>query len=181
MKWFQRILTAAALAGILAGCSDARFLDKPPAEERSFVYGYIDMDDAPTDADWVHIRQFAPKVKNDIWSMRTHDGVFYIEKFGPGSYGVIKFGGGGGFFTNPHAYGIPRQDTSMRLVIKKPGIYYLGTFKYKHIDRGFFQQDSFDIEKADTPTEKEVLKRIIEFAKGSGWEQQLKNHLAGLK
>lgn len=181
MKWFSRILAAAALAGLLTGCTDARFLNKPPGEERSFVYGYIDMDDAPTDADWVQIRQFLPKVKDDIWNMRIHDGVFYIEKFVPGSYGVIKFGGEGGFFTSPHAYGIPRQDKSMRLVIKKPGIYYLGSFKYEHISRGFFEPDAFNIEKSETPAEKEVLKRIIEFAKGSGWEKKLANHLRSLK
>lgn len=182
MGMLTRIVAITALVAMAGACSgDMRLLDKPPGEKRSFVYGYFDMDDAPTDADWVQIRQYRPKTEYNIWNMRTHEGVFYMEKFVPGAYGVIKFGGGGGMFSSPHAYGIPRQNKSMRLIIKKPGIYYMGAYKYKSVKTGFFEGGKFSIEKVKKPSEKEVLTRIIKFAKGSGWEKKLEAHMRRLK
>ena len=181
MKPLLLILAPVIAAGLLVGCGgDSRIL-KPEADPKlSFVYGYMDMKDAPTKLDWLTIRQFSPRIRNSMYHMRIHEGVFYFEIFPKGSFGVVRFGGSGNIVTDPHAYGIPRQDKSMRLKIKNPGIYYLGSFKYKAIKKGFLERDSFDIEKVDSPTEKEVLKRIMLFAKDSAWNAKLKKHLRSL-
>ncbi len=167
-----------ALAVVLASCS-ANPVPKPPKPDESFIFGYIDMEDAPTWLHWATIRQFKPPTKKPYFSAGAYQGVFYNWYFGPGSYAVTKFGGSAGR-TN-YTFGIPRQLTEMRVKFDKPGIYFLGSFKYKDIKTGFFEQGKYDLEKADKPTEKEVVEKLLKLVKGTAVEPRLKKHLEGLK
>jgi hypothetical protein len=68
--------------------------------------------------------------------------------------------------------------------ISKPGIYFLGSYKYQQVKTGFFEGSKFDIERVDSPTEAELLQRILDEdkeIKGSAWEEKIRQRLARIK
>jgi hypothetical protein len=67
--------------------------------------------------------------------------------------------------------------------ITKPGIYFVGAFKYQKVKTGFFEQGQFAIMKINRPTEGELLKRILENddIKKSSWDAKIRARLAQLK
>ena len=89
-----------------------------------------------------------------------------------------------GFFAGQHEYSFPKQGNRTSLRISKPGIYFLGSFKYKKVKTGFFQQGKFAIEKVSKPTEAELLKRILDEdddIRDSAWGAKIRARLAQLK
>jgi hypothetical protein len=67
----------------------------------------------------------------------------------------------------PHEYSFPAQTDGFRF--PKPGLYFLGSYKYKHIDRGMFKADNFDIERIKAPTELDVLKKVRKHYENDRW------------
>src|SRR5574341_385018 len=62
--------------------------------------------------------------------------------------------------------------------------YYLGSDKYKDVKTGFFEQGKCDIVRVKSPTEAELLRRILDEdkeIKGSAWEAKIRERLARLK
>lgn len=169
--------------GLLAGCADSgpkRSMDDPT---NSLVFGYIDMDDAPTQVSSAWIMQVAPPSETPYWSLGVTKGLFYNSYLPPGSYQLSKFSGSG-FFAGEHEYSFPRQGNQTALRIAKPGIYFLGSFKYKKVDTGMFEQGKFSIENIKKPTEAELLQRILDEnseIKNSTWGNKIRAHLKKLK
>jgi hypothetical protein len=169
--------------GLLTGCGSSgpkRNIDDPT---NSLVFGYIDMEEAPTGVASAWITQVAPPSETSYWSLGVSDGLFYNSYIPPGSYQLSKFGGSG-FFAGEHEYSFPRQGNQTALRISKPGIYFLGSFKYKAVKTGMFEQGKFSIEKTDKPTEAELLKRILEAnsdIKNSTWGNKIQARLNQLK
>jgi len=59
-------------------------------------------------------------------------------------------------------------------VIKKPGIYFVGSYKFKMIKKTtMFEQGEYDIIKINKPTEKEVLEKLLKYAKDTIWKQRI--------
>lgn len=160
MRWKAWI----AAAFLLAGCASGGSVDVKD-ESLSLVYGYFDMKDAPGGLDWVSLRKYGSKTKDGEWySMGVKDGVFFHVGIEPGSYQVDKFGSNGGFFSRPVEYQFGargRNSTATR--ITKPGVYFLGSHRYvNHAGKGFFDPDRFEMQAAKSPSEKEVLQRVIQ-------------------
>jgi hypothetical protein len=169
--------------GLLAGCASSgpeRDINDPT---NSLVFGYIDMDDAPTGVTSASIVQVAPPSDTPYWGLGVNKGLFYNSYLPPGSYQLSKFSGSG-FFAGQHEYSFPRQGNQTALRIVKPGIYFLGSFKYKKVKTGIFEQDKFAIEKIDKPTEADLLKRILDGSseiQSSAWSGKIRARLAQLK
>lgn len=178
--WF--VLGLIAL-GLLAGCANTgpeRDINDPA---NSLVFGYIDMDDAPTGVKSAWIMQVAPPSDTPYWGLGVNKGLFYNSYLPPGSYQMSKFSGSG-FFAGENEYSFPRQGNQTALRITKPGIYFLGSFKYKSVKTGIFEQGKFSIEKINKPTEAELLKRILDEndeIKKSVWGSKIRARLAQLK
>jgi hypothetical protein len=129
------------------------------------------MKDAPTKVQWVALKQYGGK---DVGSyqLAVEDGLFFHVGVEPGSYQVDKFGGSG-FLRGDYVYnfgGQGRNSTAIR--IHKPGIYFLGAHRYvKHSGK-------FDMVPAQTPSEKEVLQRLVKRLENdrelAGYTRQLK-------
>jgi hypothetical protein len=169
----------AVLATALLACGGGgmpRQLEEPKQRNVSFVYGYLDMSDAPTGLDWVELKQLDPPTEEPYYGTRLDDGVFYLETLPPGSYMVSAFGAGATFFKRATIYQLGRQGAPIRLVIKSPGIYYVGSWKITETDTGFFEPDQFDIHRIGTPTEREVLERVLVHAEGTWWQKSLGEH-----
>ena len=181
MKYRKVFLLGLITLGLLGGCaSTGRDVNDPT---NSLVFGYIDMDDAPTSVDSASLRQLGLPSDKSYWGMSVKDGLFYNAYLPPGSYQLDSFSGSG-FFAGEHEYNLPRQGNETALRISKPGIYFLGSFKYKKVETGFFGQGKFSIEVMDKPTEAELLQRILDKdsdARKSAWGDKIRARLAQLK
>ena len=177
-----RALLLALSAVALTACSTWQKVDDPP-ESTVMVYGYLDMEDAPTVLDYFHFKQVKPKTDTPYWSTAVDDGHFYGTGLVPGSYQFNTFGGTNCLLGNflcgtPHEYSFPAQNDGFRFT--KPGLHYVGSYKYKHIDRGMFKSDNFDIEPTRKPTELEVLRKILPHFKGDRWAPHIEARIKEL-
>lgn len=182
----HRLWTALGLIALvlLAGCAGGghgRNINDP---SNSLAFGYVDMSDAPTRVNGASIMQVAPPTDKPYWGTDVRNGLFYTYYLPPGSYKLASLSGSS-FWKGDYRYNFPRQgggDTAVR--ISKPGIYFLGSYKYKDVKTGFFEQGKFNIERVSTPSEAELLRRILEEdaeIKGSVWEERIRQRLARLK
>lgn len=178
--WFQLGFIS---IGLLTGCASdgpKRDINDPT---NSLVIGYIDMDDAPTSAQSVTVMQVAPPTEAPYWKYWVTKGMFYHAYIPPGSYQLNSVYGTG-FFAGNNQYNFPRQGNATNLRITKPGIHFLGSFKYKKVKTGIFEQGKFEIEKVNKPTEADLLKRILEEdsdIKNSAWGNKIRARLAELR
>jgi len=178
----RRWLLTTALAFVLAGCASAPPVDTKD-ETRSLVFGYFDMTDAPSGLEWVSLRKYDSAQKAGEWyGLAVRDGLFFHVGIGPGSYQVEKFGGLGGIVLltrRPFEYdfgGKGRNATAVR--IREPGVYFLGAHQYvNHAGKGLFAPDKFEMTLVKTPTEKELLQRLLKELESdkalSGYTRQL--------
>jgi hypothetical protein len=180
---------ATAIFLLFTACSTAdRYVKEVENDDSSFVFGYIDMEDSPTHLKNFSVRQVLPKKQRSKWNFRTYDGAFYMENVPPGSYQLANFGGPGGLSiggcvitggrggVSYYTFVFPRQSGGFRL--EKPGIYFIGSYKYK--ETGDFFDTKFDVEEIKSPTEREVLEKILPYCKGTGWEKRLQERLEEL-
>jgi hypothetical protein len=166
----------------LAGCaSDAigpeRDLNDPT---NSLVFAYIDMSDAPTGVEDASLK---PQGEEGYWHLGVDDGLLYQAHLPAGSYQLATLSGSS-FFKGEVDYNFPvygQNESAVR--IQKPGIYFLGSFKYQEVKTGIFEKGKFDIERADTPTELELLNKLMQlkWVKGSQWEKRIQARIAELK
>ena len=172
-----------AWCGLLAGCAGGghgRDINDPA---NSLIFGYVDMADAPTKVSGAQIMQVAPPTEKPYWGMSVKNGVFYTYYLPPGSYRLASLHGSS-FLRGEFQYNFPRQGAGQTTVrIEKPGIYFLGSYKYKEVKSGFFEQGKFDIQRVESPTEAELLRRILDEKelKGSVWEERIRQRLSRLK
>ena len=183
MKHRISLVLALIMLGLMAGCASSgpkRDINDPT---NSLVFGYIDMDNAPTGVASAWITQVAPPSDTPYWGLGVSKGLFYNSYLPPGSYQLSKLSGSG-FFAGQHEYSFPRQGNHTALRISKPGIYFLGSYRYKNVKSGMFEQGKFAIEKINKPTEAELLKRILEEdseIRDSAWGNKIRARLAQLK
>lgn len=182
MKRISLILCVVAL-GFVAGCAGGghgRSVDDPT---NSLVFGYIDMGDAPTKISGASIMQVAPPTDKPYWGMDVRNGLLYTYYLPPGSYQLASISGSS-FWRGDYRYNFPRQGNEQAVRISKPGIYFLGSYRYKGVKTGWFEGGKFDVERVNTPTEAELLRRILEEdreIKGSAWEAKIRQRLSQLK
>jgi hypothetical protein len=193
-----RLMAVLMVVSLLVGCaygfSDHKTLaqqpDQPRSNQMSFVFGFIDMQDADPSLDWVTFQQLSPVAKAPDIPARARDGIFYLENMSPGSYQVYDFGGrGGGFlakgklyYSYPVSFPVSRQSGYLRAKVEKPGIYFLGSYKYISVSGNRLTTNYvYDLEPLKTPTEREVLERLLVIVKGTQWEARLVEHLRKLK
>ena len=153
-------LFAGFLALLAAGCGSYERID-PKDQSLSLVYGYIDMKDAPSSLGWVHITLYDGK--NTGLFTAVKDGMFVQMGLKPGPYQVDRFGRHARFFDNTeYSYDFGtrgRNETAVR--IDKPGVYFMGAYKYVDVHTGWFEQGKFRMERTTTPNERELLTRIL--------------------
>ncbi|MDH5471979.1 MAG: hypothetical protein OEY87_07795 [Gammaproteobacteria bacterium] len=161
------------LPAIVLTSSCSLFNSKEPVDPNdkslSIVFGYFDMENAPSwgGFDWVSIKQYKPK--QAYYSCGVEEGLFWhIGVTNGSSIQVEEFGRNTRWYSNTiYTYnfgGQGRNDTSR--IIKKPGAYYLGSYTYKAIESdSFFKPDNFDMVKSKTPTEKQLIIKLIDIMK----------------
>ena len=148
------------LTFLIAGCATSDPVD-PKDQSRSLVYGYIDMADAPSSLGWVHIKLYDGK--NAGYLVSAHKGLFFHIGVEPGPYQVERFGREAKFLSNTnYTYNFGtrgRNETAIK--VDKPGVYFMGAYKYVEVPTGWFEQDKFRMERTKTPTERELLTKLL--------------------
>ena len=176
------VLCSLALAAS-AGCASSGHERNINDPTNSLVFGFVDMDDAPTSISYASIQQVAPPTEEPYWHLSVRKGMFYSVYLPTGSYQLSSFGGSG-FFAGEHRYNFPRQGNQTALRIDRPGIYFLGSFKYKTEKSGLFEVGKFSMQKVNKPTEAELLKRILDEGSGvkdSAWRDRIQARLKQIK
>lgn len=171
------------LAGLfLAGCSSTPELAEPEGEQPSLVFGHIDMSDAPTDLGWVSMKRMRPLTETPYYGFWVVDGTFFVSNTPPGTYKFVNFGGHSGWKNMNATYSFPGQGKGeLDREIQRQGLYYVGSWKYKKIKTGIFQADKFDLVRVNTPTERELLERILPYAKHDFWKKAIERRVRELK
>lgn len=159
LRWLKLALPALVLA--LAACATTEPVDSKD-ETLSLVYGYVDMSAAPSKLEWVSIKQYSGE--GGWYRVPARDGLFWHIGVEPGSYQVEKFGGEAGSFLTrrdvEYNFGTRgRNGTATR--ISTPGVFFMGAYQYVDHPGGFWKQDKFEMRPLTTPSEKELLQRLI--------------------
>jgi hypothetical protein len=157
----RRLLISLAGMAMMAGCASTPPVD-PKDTTTSLIFGYFDAKDAPSSIDWISIKQYGGP--SGYYNVGIKDGLFWHVGVEPGSYQVEKFGGvkrllifGSEVEYNYGTRG--RNETAIR--IATPGVYFMGAHRYVAHSGGFFSADQFEMQAAKSPTEKELLARLI--------------------
>ncbi len=172
----------------LSSCASSPYLKdlKDPMDDKlSLVIGYIDMEESPAKLQWVRIKQLQPETDRPYFGFLIAEDMFYIPYIKLGIFKFHEFGGASKSYfidrTN-YTFSFPAQGKGeWDPVIQIPGIYFVGSYKFKKIETGFFEQGKFDLVKINNPTEKEVLKKILKYAEKTKWEQKILKRLDELK
>ncbi len=184
MKQHIQRLFVLACAAVLTACAGGsigpeRDINDPT---NSLVFAYVDMSDAPTKIDGASIK---PQGEEGFWSMGVaDDGQLLTQPYlPPGAYQIHSLRGSG-FFAGNNVYQFPtygRNQTAVR--IQKPGIYFMGAFRYQKVKTGFFEGGKFAIERVNSPSELELLQRVAkeEWVQGTQWEARIRNRIAELR
>lgn len=163
MTIVRRIVVLAVCVLAIAGCASRGEPIDPKDSTLSMVFGYFDMKNAPSDLRWVSIKRYGDKPL--YYEAGAREGMFWHVGIAAGSYQVETFGGQGGIpmlTSSPYRYNFGtrgRNDTAVR--VKRPGIYYMGAYRYVEHKGGFMETDRFEMKSVKAPSEKEVLKRLI--------------------
>jgi hypothetical protein len=177
------VVVLAIAVSFLAGCAGGghgRDINDP---SNSLVFGYVDMADAPTKISGAQIMQVAPPTDKPYWGTDVREGMFYTYYLPPGSYKLATLHGSS-FLKGEYRYSFPRQGGEQGVRIDKPGIYFLGSYKYQTVKTGMFEQSKFDIARVKTPTEAELLQRMLDNdpeLKKSVWADKIRERIARLK
>ena len=177
------VFSLAIAVSFLAGCAGGghgRDINDP---SNSLVFGYVDMADAPTKISGAQIMQVAPPTDKPYWGTDVRDGMFYTYYLPPGSYKLATLHGSS-FLKGDYRYTFPRQGGEQGVRIDKPGIYFLGSYKYQNVKTGMFEQSKFDIARVKTPTEADLLQRMLDNdpeLKKSVWADKIRERIARLK
>lgn len=169
--------------GILVGCASGGHGRSINDSSNSLVFGYVDMAGAPTKIEGASIMQVSPPTNKPYWGTDVRNGLFYTYYLPPGSYKLASLSGSS-FWKGNYRYTFPRQGSDQAVRISEPGIYFLGSYKYTTVKSGFFEPGKFDIERVDSPTEAELLQKILDEdreIKGSAWEEKIRRRLAELR
>lgn len=171
---------------IINGCSSLHGAgdSEPEDKTRSVIFGYFNVDDAPSwgGLDWVSVKQYKPKTSH--YNLPIKDGLFYHVGAINSSIQVDRFGRSTRFYSNTmYTYSFPdnaRNQTSK--IIKKPGVYFLGSYKYKAIEsESFFGADKFEMVKTKSPSEKVLLSRLLKIMLDDGVLSSYKHQIRRVK
>lgn len=186
LKRLALILSVVLLAGCASGTRITDFTD------RSVGYGWLNIKDV--EANRLHdvsIYQFRPQTAEPYYPTAIKEfkgGYLYWTMALPnGSHKTISASGQrclGIFCSNTvYKYSFGKQgDDVGAVVIKNPGVYFLGSYDLKDVETGFFEQGKFKVAAAtNAPSRRELLEEILKDADEPVIAERIKRELAQLR
>jgi hypothetical protein len=147
-----------------------------PGENSSLLFGYIDMSGSGDILGEVYLTQDEKSgIAYRQSPMRTYkDGLFFMQDLPPMRY-VIPF-----FYAGGKLYSL-RPDEEDAFQLPPNTLAFVGSYKYHDPKKGgIFTSKKFDLIDADSPTEAEVLKMLLERVEGNRWKARISDRLKEL-
>lgn len=185
MQLRVKTVIAVLLLGILSGCGGIKFTE-PREPNMSIIIGAIDMGDASGKFTNVVMRQIKPVTDKPFYHFAIKDGMFFRTQTPAGIYKMDNFSSFNSWTNTRYTYNFPKSGRGeMDLKISKPGIYYVGSWKYKKVKVGFKKwimgEGKFDLERVQSPTELEILQKIRVHSKHDYWTNMIDKRIAVLQ
>lgn len=168
-----RCLVSVFVVMLLGGCATGPVIKD--FTNRSVGYGWLNIKEV--DANQLHdvsIYQFRPQIPAPYYVTTVKEfknGFLYYSMVLPiGSHKTLSAHGQSCLFfmcTNTiYKYSFGKQgDDVGTVVIKTPGVYYLGAYKLKEVKTGFFEPGKFEVvTDANAPSQREMLEEILKDA-----------------
>ncbi len=178
------IVNLLVITALFYGCSArlSKMAEEQDSSDTALLFGYIDMKDAPSNLESVNLRQSPPRSSDPNIPMRADDeGLFYRENVPKGSYSLSTFGGRGwtlGFLSfgkERYYYTFPDEGFKYKKFnLTKTGLVFLGSYKMNKV------KSKYEFVDAGSPTEKELLTKLLAYTAGTKWEKVIKNRLKQL-
>lgn len=177
-NWLARL--ALCVPVLIAACASeptTRDINDPA---NALVFGYIDMSEAPTGVSHAWLEQIEPPtpyLQSPYRTMHVKDGILYAGDLAVGTYKLNSIWGGN------NSYGFGPEGGGTRVRVAKPGIYYLGSFKYRKVKTGLLEGGKFGIERINEPSEAALLKKLLgkdSKLNGTVWAGKIRARLAQL-
>jgi hypothetical protein len=169
----------------LSPASARRSEPNPPIEVSCFIYGYIDMADAPAKLDYINLLRTGPGEDDErFWWPAVSEGMFWNSVVEPGYYILSTFGQRATQYRPGMVFSVPRQRNPFRFVFPEPGIYFVGAYRYIPGERspGFWGRSTgFDLEPVEAVSEQMVLSHVIAKQKDARWNDLLRARLESLR
>lgn len=158
----------------LAGCASSPDLGTPDANNVSLVFGHIDASTSPYTLDSVQMKRTSPKTSTPYYNFWVVDGTFFRADVPRGNYRLNVLSGHADMKNNQIKLDLPdTQKQKLQVSISKPNTYYVGSFTYQP---GSNTTSPRLINKT-TPSESELLKKILPYAKDPYWRRMIEQRL----
>lgn len=123
-------------------------------KSQSIIFGFADGGDEPIET--VYFKKYRPA--DGQYATNMNDGLFYYAGISTNTALQLSMVERDEVFFRFPAQG--RNESAV--VIKKPGVYFLGSYKYRAIKPdSFFGAYKYVLEKVPSPGEKEALTRLL--------------------
>jgi hypothetical protein len=161
---------------LVAGCASGGGDRITDFSNRSTAYGWLDIDDVDGNKVYSNlIKQYTPPAKAPYYYTYADSFkggyLFYLYGLPKGAFKLYSvslktcLGIACSNLINTYNFGTQGSIASVR--IKKPGVYYLGSYKLIKKKTGFFKRDQFSVIKAKNgPSKKEMLKYLLKHVPG---------------
>ena len=156
----------------LSGC--AVFQEKiTDYDQRSTVYGWLDTKDLkPNHLYAINLYQHRPATDKPYYGMSfvKMDGGYLVYSHIPpnGAFKLDSLHGQNCLLflcgNTTYSYNLGKQGDIGTVVIRKPGVYYLGSFKLSDVKTGWFEPGKFKVEAVKGPTQQAMLERVLQEA-----------------
>ena len=180
----------------VSGCSfnvhitKSKYMDEQEKKKSILVFGYFDDSEAPFNMAWGDIKQVRPITDEAYKELRSNgEGLFYLENLSIGLYKLISLAGSRKSILSSQPWSTkfpePSSDPDYkRLELRtiKSGVYFLGSYKLKLVKKGgSFGSDKFEMTVLKKPTEKQVLRKLLKYAKGTKWKKMIQQRIKRLR
>lgn len=179
----NRIALSFAFAVLLGACSTSGHV-APTSDRNGIVVGYIDMRDAPSVLDIVIMKR--QDRDTPPYLFHVEDGVFFQLDVEPGRYKFTRFGGSSFLKQTAYDYKFPAERKGeLDVTVHGPAIHYVGAWRFRNTSQGLLAgvltPGSFDIERISSPTEREILQKVLGDASNVHWKAMIRARIEALE
>lgn len=165
---------------LIGGCASSPLVQPPANNNESLIFGYVDMRESRARLSGAVFKQISPPIEWPFHISNIHRFTVFYTQHGvqPGIYKMDNLRTIGGFQDSiVGVYDFPKSGKGeMDLKITKPGVYFVGSWKFKRLDG-----DKFDIERLNSPTELEVISQVLPYAEDKYWKDMILARIEQLK
>ena len=175
----QKVLVIVLLCNLaLSGCALNPEVRTSADDKSSLIFGFYDMSEAPFELGCVRITQDERRgiaYRQSCMTTLT-SGLFFLENAPPMRYHIPFFHAGGRL----HMISSDRKDL---IDVPAGSLYFLGSFKYRVLDRDLGEllkltPEKYGLSPVKSPDEAAMLKMLLEKVQDTRWKQRSKTRLA---